>query len=164
MDDVTPNHQPETFGEIIGEIGGLVDTSRLTLGIYGEGLDPDEISRLLGCAPSTAHRRGDAPRRGPPYAEGAWLLSVEGQSPTGPEELVHLLLASLPADDGLWADLRSKFRLRLGFGIFTEGWNRGFVLSAEAVRRINALGAGLGFDIYANLDDGEGEQGVEEVG
>jgi hypothetical protein len=155
MDDVTPNREPEGIGEVIAEVGGLVDSSRLTLGIHGEDLDPDEISRLLGCAPSRAHRRGDARRRGPPWSTGAWLLSVEGQSPTGPEELVHLLLARLPADDGIWADLRSRFRLRLGFGIFTERWNRGFDLSADAVRRINALGAGLGFDIYANLEDGD---------
>jgi hypothetical protein len=73
----------------------------------------------------------------------------------GPEELVHLLLARLPPDDDFWADLGSRFQLRLGFGIFTESWNRGFDLSAEAVRRINALGAGVGVDIYANLDDGD---------
>jgi hypothetical protein len=154
MDDVTPNRQPEIHGEVIGEVGGLVDRCRLTLGIYSENLDPDEISRLLGCAPSRAHRRGDARRSGPPWHEGAWLLSVEGKSPTGPDELVRLLLARLPVDDGLWADLRSRFRLRLGFGIFTERWNRGFELSADAVRRINTLGAGLGFDIYADLEDG----------
>jgi hypothetical protein len=158
MDDVTPNRKPEIVGEVIAEVGGLIDWSRLTLGIHGEDLDPDEISRLLGCAPSTAHRRGDACRGGPPWPRGAWLLSVEGKSPTGPEELVQLLLASLPADDGLWANLRSRFRLQLSFGIFTERWNRGFDLSADAVRRINALGAGLGFDIYANLEDGDDGQ------
>jgi hypothetical protein len=43
----------------------------------------------------------------------------------------------------------------LGFGIFTERWNRGFELSADAVRLINALGAGLGFDIYANLEEAD---------
>jgi hypothetical protein len=37
----------------------------------------------------------------PPWPTGAWLLAVEGESPTGPEELVHLFLARLPADDGL---------------------------------------------------------------
>jgi hypothetical protein len=52
MDNVTPNHKPEIFGEIIGEIGGLVDRSRLTLGILrrinalGAGLGFDIYANL----------------------------------------------------------------------------------------------------------------------
>lgn len=152
MDDITPIWKLE----LIGEAGGLVDQSRLTLAIHGEDLDPDEISRLLGCAPTSAHRRGDSRRLGPPWAKGAWLLSVEGKSPTGPEELVHLLFARLPTDEVLWSGLRRRFRLQLMFGIFTERWNRGFELSPEAVRRIVSIGAGVGLDIYANLQERDG--------
>jgi len=151
MDDITPIRKRE----VIGEAGGRVDQSRLTLGIYGEDLDPDEISRLLGCAPTSAHRRGDRRRSGLAAPTGGWLLSVEAKSPTGPEELVRLLLARLPMDDALWSDLRTRFRVRLLFGIFTEGWNRGFTLSADAVRRITLLGAGVEFDLYADLEEEE---------
>lgn len=152
MDDITPIRKPEIFAEA----GGLVDECRLTLGIHGEELDPDDISRRLGCAPTSAHRRGEPRRSGPPWPKGAWLLSVEAKSPTGPDELVHLLLARLPTSDALWNALRAEFRLQLSFGIFTERWNRGFDLSADAIRRINALGAGVGFDIYANIGDDDG--------
>jgi Domain of unknown function (DUF4279) len=152
MDDVTPIRKPE----IIGKAGGLADESRLTLGIHGEDLDPEEISRLLGCAPSSSHRRGDQRRSGPPWPNGAWLLTVEAKSPTGPEELVHLLLSRLPTDEALWSDLRRRFRLKLSFGVFTERWNRGFELSPDAIRRIESLGAGVGLDIYANLEAGDG--------
>jgi hypothetical protein len=48
------------------------------------------------------------------------------------------------------------FRLQLSFGIFTERRNRGFELSPDAVRRLDALGSGVGVDIYANLEDGDG--------
>jgi hypothetical protein len=147
MDDNTPNPKPA----VVVEAGGLVDKSRLTLGVHGETVDPDEISRLLGCAPTSAHRRGDLRRSGPPWPKGAWLLSVEAESPAGPDELAHLLLGRLPADEALWADLRGRFRVQLMFGIFTERWNRGFELSANAVRLINALGIGVGVDIYANF-------------
>jgi len=152
MDDVTPIRKPE----VIGEAGGLVDESRLTLGVHGDDLDPDEVSRLMGCAPTSAHRRGEPRLSGSPWPRGAWLLSVEGKSPTGPEELVHLLLARLPADEAFWSEVRARFRLKLSFGIFSERWNRGFELSAEALRRINVLGAGVGVDIYANLEEGDG--------
>jgi hypothetical protein len=46
--------------------------------------------------------------------------------------------------------------LQLSFGIFTERWNRGFELSPDSIRRIDSLGAGVGFDIYADLEDGDG--------
>jgi hypothetical protein len=39
--------------------------------------------------------------------------------------------------------------------LHAEWWKSAFDLSADAVRRISALGAGLGFDIYANLEDGD---------
>jgi hypothetical protein len=146
MDDIIPIRKPE----IVGEAGGLVDESRLTLGIHGEELDPDEISRLLQCAPTRAHRRGDARRSGPPWPQGAWLLSVEAKSPTGPEELVHLLLARLPSDAAVWTDLRARFKVRLLFGIFSDRWNRGFELTPEAISRIGALACEVGFDIYGN--------------
>jgi hypothetical protein len=148
MDDIIPVRKPE----IVGEAGGLVDESRLSLGIHGDELDPDEISRLFGCAPSRAHRKGDARRSGPPWPQGAWLLSVEGKSPTGPEELVHLLLARLPSDSSVWADLRARFKVRLLFGIFIDHWNRGFELTPQAISRIGTLGCEVGFDVYANLE------------
>ena len=34
--------------------------SRATLRIAGEDLDPEEISRQLGCKPTTAQRKGEA--------------------------------------------------------------------------------------------------------
>jgi len=50
--------------------------------------------------------------------------------------------------------------MQLSFGIFTERWNRGFELSPDAIRRIEALGAGVDFDIYANLEEADGYHGV----
>jgi hypothetical protein len=77
---------------------------------------------------------------------------VEGKSPTGPEELVHLLLAHLPSDSGVWADLRARFKVRLFFGIFIDRWNRGFELTPEAIIRIGSLRCEVGFDIYADAE------------
>lgn len=149
MDDIIPIRKPQ----IIGEAGGLVDKCRLTLAIHGEDLEPDEISRLLGCAPTSSHRRGEPRRLGPSWPKGAWLLSVEGEAPLGPEDLVQLLLSRLPENDDFWSQLRCRFRVQLMFGIFTKRWNRGFELSAETIQRIHRLGAGVGIDIYANGED-----------
>lgn len=60
--------------------------SLMTLRIYGEALDPDEITRLLGAAPSRSRRRGDVQARWKDgreviAKEGMWLLNVEKRMP-----------------------------------------------------------------------------------
>jgi hypothetical protein len=141
---------------IIAEVGGLVDETRVTLGIHGPDLQPEEISAVLGCDPTSARRRGDARRRGPPSPQGAWLLTVEGKAPAEPDKLVRRLLAHLPNDPAVWEQLAARYSVRVTFGIFIGAWNRGFDLSPAAMRRLADLGATVGFDIYA---DGEAEEG-----
>jgi hypothetical protein len=138
----------------LAEVGGLVDEARLTLGIYGPDVVPDDITLALGVAPSRSHSRGDARPRGlPPYTEGAWLLVVEGRSPVGPEDLVHRLLDQLPSDNKLWKDIVERHSVRLSFGLFTGSWNRAFELSVRSLRRLCDLGLPVGFSIYADGDE-----------
>jgi hypothetical protein len=60
-------------------VGGPVDEVRVTLALYSEDLDPDEVSRALGVQPTSAHRRGERKGpRSPAYRKGAWLLMEEG--------------------------------------------------------------------------------------
>ena len=140
--------------EIVGEAGGLVDQTRVTLALYADDLDPDEVSRLLGAQPTTAHRRGARrSERSPPYKQGAWLLTVEAQAPTGPDDLVSLLLQRLPSGPEFWGLLQGKYTLKVIFGIFQNTWNRGFNLRAETVQLLAATGAVLEFDIYCNRPD-----------
>jgi len=149
---VTPIRRPE----VVVEVGGLVDETRVTLGVYGPELEPDEISTLLGCTPTSAHRCGDLRRNGiPPWPQGAWLLSVEGKAPTGPEELIELLTARLPGESAIWERLTAKYSVRVTLGLFTGDWNRGFELSPSSISRLAAIGARVGFDIYADHEDNE---------
>jgi hypothetical protein len=86
-DEVIPIRKPE----ILLEAGGLVDETTLTLALYGEDLDPESVSQRLRCHPTAAHRKGDgaSARRPSGFRTGAWLLTVKGRAPTGPDELVH---------------------------------------------------------------------------
>jgi len=153
-EDIVPIRRPP---ETIATVGGLIDETRLTIGVHGEDLDPDEVSRILGCMPSRSHRRGE-PRPGnvPCWPKGAWLLSVEGKAPVGPEDLLSSLLERLPSDPLVWENLRHRYSVRLGFGLFRGAWNRGFELSPSALARVVSLGFGLEFDIYADTRRTEG--------
>lgn len=140
--------------DIVAEVGGPVDETRVTLGIHGPDVQPDEISAVLHCAPTSAHRRGDPRRPGTPaWPQGAWLLTVEGSAPVGPDEVIQQLLGRLPNDPGVWRQLNAKYTVRVTFGIFVGAWNRGFELSPASVRQLAALGVPVGFDIYADRDE-----------
>jgi hypothetical protein len=138
------------------EIGGPIESARASLSIYGEDLEPNEITRILGLAPTHGHRRGD--RRGPkspPATMGFWGYGVDSKAPDeaagDPADLVlGRLLDRLPSDPALWARLVQQYRVRIFFCIGFEGYNQGFGLSARNIQRAAALGVPLDFDLYAS--------------
>jgi hypothetical protein len=140
------------FGaEIVAEVGGVVDETHVTLGIYGPDVRPDEISAVLRHPPTRAHQRGDArPGGQPPWHQGAWVLTLKGRAPVGPDELLQQLLSELPNDLATWTGLRSKHSVRIVFGIFVAGWNQGFELAPSSMTMLARLGVPVGFDIYAD--------------
>ena len=74
---------------IVATVGGPVDEVRVSLAVYSDDLDPGLVTRLLGCAPSTFHRRGDRKHeRSIPSSAGAWILTEES---TSPETVVQTL-------------------------------------------------------------------------
>jgi hypothetical protein len=126
-----------------------------TLGIYGDELLPHEITSVLRCDPSSAHRRGD-PRPNPrcsPYSAGAWILSLQAEAPREPAELVRALLARVETEETVWKSLSDSFDVQVRLGVFLEEWNRGFDLPSDLVAEVARIGASLVFDIYANLED-----------
>ena len=40
-------------------VGGPVEELHVTLALYGDDLDPVEISTVLGCQPTSSHQRGE---------------------------------------------------------------------------------------------------------
>ena len=139
------------------QVGGQVDTSCVTFGVYGENLDPEEVSKLLSCAPTHSHRRGDLiSGTSNPRPFGAWLLTFQVTAPQGPNELVAMLQEQLPSNLELWRSLRSSYEIRVTFGIFLDDWNRNFQFTPEELRFLSSLGAAIGFDVYSHREEGDG--------
>jgi hypothetical protein len=152
-DDITPIRPPK----LLAEVGGMVDESRVTLAIYGEHLDIEAVSSMLGCAPTHAHRKGERrPESSMPYWTGAWLLTIEGKAPQSPDDLIRLLVGRFPSTPEFWRPIAEAYSLGVRVGIHTGGWNRGFELSAETLAMLSRLGGTLGFDLYF-YGDGEVE-------
>ena len=152
-DEITPIRKAES----LTEAGGPVDECRATLAIYGDDLNPDVVSGMLGCSPSHAHRQGDRKSpTSPAFKTGAWLLTVETKSPNGPQEAISALLARFPATSEFWQPIVAKFRVSVRVGIHTVGWNRGFGLSPEILNAVGGIGAGIGFDLYFYGEETDG--------
>ena len=68
--------------DVVAEVGGAVDEFSVTLAIYGDDLDPADVSAVCGLEPSDAHRRAD--RKNPqavPYSCGGWFLTHLASAP-----------------------------------------------------------------------------------
>jgi hypothetical protein len=141
--------------ESLAEIGSPTEEARICLALYGQDLDPADVTAKLGLAPSSSHRRGDRPgTRVAPYRRGAWFLELGGTPPRGPEALVDDLLERLPdAEAAVWAELRGRFEIQVRFGIFLQSWNRVFGLRADQLARLAAMAHRFEYDIYANGDE-----------
>jgi hypothetical protein len=140
------------------KVGGLVDETDVCLGVYGEDLNPAEVTEILRCEPSRSHRRGDPMKRGHLRHKGAWLLSVRGA--LDPEALTAGLLDRfVDVDESTWAGLADRHDLQLRLGLFLNRWNRGLELSPGLVGRIARIHARMIFDIYGQ----DGDVDIDDV-
>jgi hypothetical protein len=133
-----------------------------SLRLFGDDLDPDEITRLLSCLPSSSQKRGEIIRHRigggehvAPY--GKWLLNEDECKPADLDGQIQRLLGRVSGDASVWQDLVSRFRVDLFCGLFVKEWNEGVSLSPAVLAALGSRGILIDFDIYK---DSEAEQGV----
>ena len=135
--------------------GGPVDRWKVALCVHGEELDPDRISALLGCEPTSAARRGNPfPRK------GRWILRVEskkcGES-DDVEDGIRILLARLPSDGDVWVSLTGTYSVRVSCGLFLAASNRGFAISADVSKLLSDRNLEISFNVYFDRDLADAE-------
>ena len=145
-----PPDLPDDIDEPDGEL-------TFTLLLQGDDLDPDDVSRRLGCAPSASHRKGETwrpwpspPGRPPPppRATGAWLLEVGCDSTSRIDELIETLLGPLPSEPAFWQALHRDFTVLLHLSAHTARCGTAFRLDTAALARCTATGAPLHIHLH----------------
>ena len=129
-----------------------------TLRISGSDLDPDEISRLLGCSPTRSHRKGETPERSHgvtwlPAKVGNWRLDA---TPTEPEDFngqVSELLDQMSDDLAIWHNLADRFRVDLFCGWFMQERNEGIDIEPRTLSMLGTRHIVLALDIYGPDED-----------
>lgn len=126
------------------------------LRIVGDDLIPSEVTRLLGCEPTTAWAKGEertfaAVTRTTSF--GMWSLEAQETSPANIDAQVSVLLDRLARDLGVWADLRDRFEVDLFCGWFMEVGNEGVSLEPSTMLALGERGILLDLDLYGGDND-----------
>lgn len=129
-----------------------------SLRFFGDDLDPDELTRLLGCQPTKSERKGEeivgkvtGSKR--TARSGGWRLSAERREPGDLDAQISEIFDGLTNDMSIWQDLTSRFRADVFCGLFMEEGNEGISLSNETLQRLAERGLTIDFDIYASSDE-----------
>jgi hypothetical protein len=136
---------------------GTIRQSAASLRIFGDDLQPAEISRMLRCEPTQARVKGEVIRypsgRERTVTCGSWQLSAERAEPEDLNGQIKWLMAQMTDDLGAWQTLVSTYDVDLFCGAFMQSWNDGLSISAESMLALGARGIELDLDIYGPVDD-----------
>jgi hypothetical protein len=126
--------------------------SAAALRIFGDKLDPDEISRLLEGTPTDSFRKGDIKPSKIHHIvrkSGGWMLDAEDQEPGNLDVQIEEILGQLNQDLNIWAALSNEYKVDLFCDLFMEETYQGFEISAKNLKAIGERGIKLGICIYA---------------
>lgn len=129
---------------------------RVSLRVFGDTLEPDEVSALLGRPPSRCHRKGDEARGGNGGAvepTGAWILDSALSERAEIEDHIEGLLSPLSNDMDEWASLVEQYSASILCSAFLDQYNEGFELSPRIAQSLADRGLVIAFDIYSGDAD-----------
>ena len=145
-----PKYDPDVPGIIFG---GPVDEVSISLRVFGDDLDPSEITTLLRVQPTSSCRKGDI-FRGKRYDRieetGRWLYAKDA-SQDDLDKIIGVFLATLPDDLAIWNSITNRFMVDLFLGVCMRDWNRGFDLKRDTLRRLADRRLEIGFDMYCDV-------------
>ena len=131
----------------------VLHRSVAALRVSGDELDPEEITRALGCMPTASQRKGEV--RIGKYTQasviariGQWRLDA---TPTEPADLtaqVGELVGKLTSDLTVWKTISAKYRIDLYCGWFMKGGNEGVKMPPETIKSLSSRFIALDVDIY----------------
>lgn len=136
----------------------VLSGSAASLRFFGDDLDPDELTKLLGCPPTKSQRKGEeivgkVTGQKRIARRGGWWLSPERREPGDFNAQIAEILDQLTNDADVWQDLTTRFRTDIFCGLFMKEGNEGISLSNETLERLAVRGLTIDFDIYDSSDD-----------
>jgi uncharacterized protein DUF4279 len=140
--------------------GGPIPWFSMSIQIHADDLVPDEVTSLLGVAPTQIQEKGK-PRVTPNGKHvrvgqfGRWSLELKPDETDewDATEAAKILLSRVPADPTIWRSISSRARVRLSIGVSLESFNQGLSVDPALLRLLADREMQLDLEIYAG--DGE---------
>jgi hypothetical protein len=104
----------------------------------GEALIPDEITQLLGAAPTESRMKGDVRYRSREGREtiakdGAWLLSADERTPADVDRQAAEIFGKLTDDLDKWKSLAQRFDVDFYCGWFMKDTNEDIEIAPQTL-------------------------------
>ena len=136
----------------------VLSGSTASLRFFGDDLDPDELTKLLGCPPTKSESKGEeivgkVTGQKRIARSGGWRLSAERREPGDLDNQISEILNQLTDDINIWQNLTSRYRADIFCGMFMKEGNEGISLSSETLQRLAERGLTIDFDIYDSSED-----------
>lgn len=136
----------------------ILSGSAASLRFFGDDLDPDELSKLLGRSPTKSEQKGEeivgkVTGQKRIARSGGWRLRAERRQPGDFDAQICEILDQLTDEINVWKDLTTRFRADIYCGLFMTQGNEGIDLSPDTLAKLAAGGLTLDFDIYDSSDD-----------
>jgi hypothetical protein len=135
-----------------------LNQSLASLRIFGDSLDPKEISRLLGCAPTASYLKGDmnawkdnkniTHKR--TRKTGMWLLEATDQEPGNLDAQVAEIFGKLNSDLGIWASLTNDYKVDFFCGFSMKQTDEGMEISAKTLQILGERNIPVGICLYSS--------------
>jgi hypothetical protein len=132
------------------------------LRFFGDDLDPDSISALLGASPTSSAKKGEDRVSGDGIKRGIertsrWLLAAPRRTPGDLDSQIVELLSLLTSDLAVWRQLTDRFSADLYCGLFMSESNDGLELQPQTLAMIGLRGLSLELELYAPLSPEGGD-------
>jgi hypothetical protein len=130
-----------------------LDETRVAIRFFGEDLDPDELTHLLGGTPTLRRRTSDTINvrgRADRFAKtGTWQLEAEPARPGDLDRQTKAIFGRLTDDLAVWKDLTMRFQADVYCGLFMRESNEGLRLAPDTLLALASRGLVLEWDIFA---------------
>jgi hypothetical protein len=130
------------------------------LRIFGDDLEPDDVSDLLGALPTASIRKGEVRHISSSghagiARSGSWRLSAEDREPGDLTAQLQEIFSQLTSDLAVWRDLTQRYQCDVFCGLFMNEMNEGETLEPGVLSMLGERGLKLALDIYdASPDEG----------
>ena len=117
---------------------------------YGDELDPDHITRVLGKSPTKSRRKGDVEDgKARQATTGNWILDAPACKTNDLNSQIEEMLRDSTPDTKVWHGISTSYKGRLFCGLFLNSMNEGQSISPHSLSLLAERGLALDLDIYS---------------